>query len=91
MSDDRYSDCSFIDLSEEMEFEDSIIAESSVRSFPSSSFSDGVESETYLSGVSDRSIGNFPKEKEKTSKHEVKRDTYLGPSTIKPVSILFTI
>lgn len=83
------SNYSFTDSSEEMEYEDSISAESTVRSFSSSGFSDGAGSEGTPSDASFRSSYNIPNEKEETLKHKIERDEHLEPLAKKSVSVYY--
>lgn len=85
------TDCSFIGSCEEMEFEDNISDRSTVRSFSSSGFADGVESEGTLSDASVGSNENISNKKKGTLKHRFQRDVNSEPLAKKPVSRLIIL
>lgn len=74
-----------------MEFEDSISDRSTVRSFSSSGFADGVESEGTLSDASFGSNKNISNKKKGTLKHRFQRDVNSELLAKKPVSRLIII
>lgn len=71
-----------------MEFDDSISDGSTVRSFSSNGFSDGMESKGTLSGPSVHSNQHISKEKQVTLKRKTERDADSEPLAKKPVSVL---